>query len=113
MHPYKSPLPRLRLFVIVLLVLGICFRVVNLDRKVYWGDEVYTSIRVSGYTTSEIVQTVTQAPTTAEALQKFQRPSADKGLNGTIQGLITEEPQLTPLYFISLRFWTKIGRAHV
>ena len=106
MHPSKLPLPRLRLFVIVLLVLGICFRVVNLDRKVYWGDEVYTSIRVSGYTTSEIVQTVTQAPTTAGALQKFQRPSAAKGLSGTIQGLIIEEPQLTPLYFISLRFWT-------
>ena len=106
MYPSKLPLPRLRLFVIVLLVLGICFRVVNLDRKVYWGDEVYTSIRVSGYTTAEIVQTVTQAPTTAGALQKFQRPSADKGLSGTIQGLITEEPQLTPLYFISLRFWT-------
>lgn len=105
MYHAKSPLPGLKLFVIGLLVLGIFFRVVNLDRKVYWGDEVYTSIRVSGYTTAEIVQAVTSAPITAGELQKFQRPAADKGLAGTIEGLVREEPQLTPLYFVSLRSW--------
>jgi uncharacterized membrane protein len=38
----------LRFLVITLLVLGIFFRFVNIDRKIYWGDEVFTSLRISG-----------------------------------------------------------------
>ncbi len=34
----------LRFLIIVLLVLGLFFRFVNLDRKVYWLDEVYTEL---------------------------------------------------------------------
>jgi uncharacterized membrane protein len=107
MHYFKSPFHGLRSLVVVLLILGIFFRIVNLDRKVYWGDEVYTSIRVSGYTTAEIVKTVTQAPTSAGELQKFQTPNPEKGVAGTIQGLAIEEPQLTPLYFVMLRSWVQ------
>ena len=46
----------LRVLLITLLVLGIFFRLVNLDRKVYWYDEGFTSLRVGGYTIPEVVQ---------------------------------------------------------
>lgn len=42
-----------RFFIILLLVLGVFFRFVNLDRKVYWYDETATSLRISGYTWAE------------------------------------------------------------
>jgi uncharacterized membrane protein len=48
----------LRFLIIVLLVLGVFFRFVNLDRKVYWDDETITSLRVSGYTIEEMSQQV-------------------------------------------------------
>ncbi len=41
---------------IFVLVLGIIFRFVNLDKKYYWADESYTSLRISGYTERELIQ---------------------------------------------------------
>jgi uncharacterized membrane protein len=108
MHHSKLPSKGLRFLVIVLLVLSVFLRVIHLDRKVYWADEVYTSIRLSGYTTAEIAQTVTQSPMTAEALQKFQHPDPTKGFAGTLHGLAIEEPQLPPLYYVMLRGWGQL-----
>lgn len=46
----------LRLLLATLLVLGIFFRLVNLDRKVYSYDEGFTSLRVGGYFNQEVGQ---------------------------------------------------------
>ena len=40
--------------IVVILALGVFFRVANLDGKVYWTDEVLTSVRISGYRRGEI-----------------------------------------------------------
>lgn len=84
-------------------------RFVNLDRKVYWNDEVFTSLRISGYTQAEFIQqTFNGREIGVKDLQKFQRPNSEKGLSGTIEGLATEEPQHPPLYFIIGRFWVEL-----
>ncbi len=44
---------RLRFLIVMLLMVGIFFRFFNLDRKVYWHDETFTSLRISGYTVIE------------------------------------------------------------
>ncbi len=53
---WRKPRSGLRLLILVLLVLGVFFRCVNIERKVYWGDEAYTSIRLAGYRTEEIIR---------------------------------------------------------
>jgi len=84
-------------------------RFVNLDRKVYWNDEVFTSLRISGYTQAKFIQqTFNGREIGVKDLQKFQRPNSEKGLSGTIEGLATEEPQHPPLYFIIGRFWVEL-----
>lgn len=94
---------------IILLVLGACFRFVNLDRKAYWNDEVFTSLRISGYTKVELIQQVFNGREIGiEDLQKYQRPNAEKGLSDTIKGLAIEEPQHPPLYFTLARFWVQL-----
>ncbi len=94
--------------IVILLLLGMFFRFVNLDRKVYWHDEVYTSLRVSGYTEAELVQQVVNADEIGvEDLQKYQHINPEKGLVDTIKGLAAEEPQLTPIYYILVRFWVQ------
>lgn len=99
----------LRVIIIGLLILGLFFRFVNLDRKVYWIDELYTSYRVSGYTEPAIVQQVSEKKIfTADELQKYQRLNSDKNVTDTVKGLITEEPQLTPLYFVMARYWARV-----
>jgi uncharacterized membrane protein len=99
----------LRFFAIVLLVIGVFFRFFNLDQKLYWGDEIATSLRISGFTQVEMEQQVgTGRVVNILDLQKYQYPSPEKTVIDTIKGLALEESQLTPLYFVMVRFWVRL-----
>ncbi|MEW6491016.1 MAG: glycosyltransferase family 39 protein [Cyanobacteriota bacterium] len=113
----KSQLPQswvlpstwLRFLLVVVLVLGLFFRFVNLDRKIYWMDETYTSLRISGYKEAEVAQQLLKGQIlTLEDLHQYQRLSPEKSVVNTIEGLASEEPQLPPLYFVMVRFWAQI-----
>lgn len=104
----------LRFLIIAVLVLGVFFRFVNLDKKVYWIDEAYTSFRVSGYTEQDIAQQVSERKIfSSEELQKYQQPNSEKSVVDTVKGLVQEEPQLTPLYFVMARYWAKLFGASI
>lgn len=99
----------LRFLIIIILVLGLFFRFVNLDRKIYWMDETYTSLRISGYTESEVAQQLIQGQILSlRDLHQYQRINPEKSIIDTVKGLATEEPQLAPLYFILVRFWAQM-----
>ena len=57
---WAFPPKGLRFLVIVLIVLGVFFRFINIDRKVYWFDETFTSLRISGYTEKEAIAQLLQ-----------------------------------------------------
>lgn len=98
-----------KLLILTCLLLGLLFRLVDLDRKIYQYDETFTSLRVSGYTETEAVQTLTDQQLVSVAdLQKYQLPNAENSVIGTVSGLAAEEPQLTPLYFVLTRFWASL-----
>ena len=62
---------------IILLVIGIVFRFLNLDGKVYWGDETYTSLRIYGYTETEMIQDIFDGEViSVEDLQNYQQPQS-------------------------------------
>lgn len=95
------------------LALGVAFRLIHLDRKVYWVDEVYTSLRMSGYTETEFVsQVFTGEPLRAGDLQRYQHPSPDKSLHDTLTAL-SGNAEHAPLYFLLARFWTQTVGASV
>ena len=99
----------LQFFIITLLVLGVFFRFVNLDRKVYWIDETYTSLRISGHTETEVIQQVFDGHVVnIKELQKYQQPNPEKGLISTINSLAVESPQHPPLYYVMARFWLQL-----
>ena len=99
----------LRFLIIIVLILGIFFRFFNLDRKVYWFDEVYTSFRVAGYTSQEIDLEIFQNQLITPAdLQKFQQIKPKSTLADTIHSLVTEDPQHPPLYFSLARGWMQM-----
>ena len=94
--------------IILLIAIGIFFRVFNLENKVYWHDETYTSLRISGYTAKEVQQQVYNGSIIGiQDLIKYQQPNSEKSLIDTIKGLAVEEPQLPPLYFTMVRFWVQ------
>ncbi|NER33911.1 MAG: hypothetical protein F6J93_07665 [Oscillatoria sp. SIO1A7] len=93
--------------VAVALVLGICFRFVNIDRKVYWHDEVYTSLRISGYKGENVVEQVFDGRVIRpQDLLKYQRISPEKNLADAMDAL-KKHPEHPPLYYIIARFWSQ------
>lgn len=89
---------------IALLVIGISFRFVNLDRKVYWYDETLTSLRIFGYTRTELEESFQGQIVSASELLAFQHPHPDKGWSDTLNSLKgnAEHP---PLYYLLARLW--------
>lgn len=106
---WRLPVTGLRFLLFVLLVMGIFFRVVNIDRKFYWFDETYTSLRVSGYSGKSVQEQVFNGPAvTSQDLLKYQSINNKNNEIDTIKGLAAEEGQLPPLYFLIARFWAKL-----
>jgi uncharacterized membrane protein len=96
-----------RLLIVICLVAGVTLRFVNLEGKVYQHDETFTSLRISGYTEAAAVQALSSAGVVSLSdIKKYQHHNPETGVVETVRGLASEEPQLTPLYFILARFWT-------
>lgn len=98
----------LRILIIAVLVIGIFFRFANLDRKFYWIDETYTSLRISGYTEAELLKQISyQQIISPSDLQKYQQLNSEKTLTDTLNSLTIEDPQHPQLYYILARFWAQ------
>ncbi|YAF94430.1 MAG: hypothetical protein AB3A66_17725 [Nodularia sp. CChRGM 3473] len=99
----------LRFLIIFLLSMGILFRFVNLEGKVYSHDETYTSLRISGYTVDEVKQKIfTGRVISKESFTNFQSPNREKSFSDIIMSLATKDPQHPPLYYLIARFWVEI-----
>ena len=100
-------LPSLCLLVIVLL-LGVFFRFTKLEAKIFWVDEVSTTVRVSGYTISEVIDDLRAKDIiNRQDLLKYQAINRKRGLKDTWQAL-TQSPEHAPLYFLLTRFWLQL-----
>jgi uncharacterized membrane protein len=92
----------LKFILILVLCLGIIFRFTNIDRKVYWIDEVHTSLRSSGYSRTEFVDLAPEnSLISIEDLQKFQKIHPDRNLWMGIKALASSEH--SPLYYFLAR----------
>jgi uncharacterized membrane protein len=94
----------LELFAGALLVVGLFFRFYNLDKKVYWNDEVWTSLWLSGHHAAEMTEQVFDGrELTIHDLQRYQRISSDRGWRRTITSLAADDPKQAPLYYALLK----------
>jgi uncharacterized membrane protein len=96
----------LTLVLLLALALGIFFRVAYLDRPVYWHDETFTSLRISGYNAIEVNQSLFNGKVVGvEALQKYQQINPDKTAFDTVRSLAIDDSQHPPLYYVLVRQW--------
>lgn len=97
---------QLGLFVGIML-LGLLFRLANLEQKVFWVDEVATAIRIAGYTKAELTATLADGTlhTPAELLA-YQHLEPSTSLAATFAAL-KQSPEHAPLYFGLLRLWAQ------
>src|SRR5262245_29685802 len=101
--------PRLYLLLLILLAIGVLFRFTNLDKKVYWNDEVLVSLRLSGHTGSEVLEQVFHGHEIGvDDLQRYQRVEPNGHLRDTLISLAREDAKHPPLYYVVGRFWVQI-----
>jgi len=87
-------------------MLGVLLRFVNLEGKVYWHDEAFTSLRAGGFTVAEIVGELFQNRfVPATQLQQFQQLKPESTIADTVRSLAVEDAQHPPLYFLLARKW--------
>ncbi|AFZ44762.1 hypothetical protein PCC7418_2620 [Halothece sp. PCC 7418] len=87
------------------LLVGIWLRWENIDKKVYWHDEVFTSLRTAGYTGEEVVNELFTGEILSRSdLLRYQTLSSNTDFGQTIAALKTH-PEHPPLYYILVRFW--------
>ncbi len=92
---------------LVVLALGVFFRFYHLDRKVYWGDEVYSSLRMFGDTEAQLVARAGTL-SDAHALWTILHPAPPAGSSDPFapaRALALEEPHHTPIYYELAHFW--------
>jgi uncharacterized membrane protein len=89
-----------------IVVVGIFFRFYNLDRKVFWEDEITGAIYASGYTEAEIVAA---SPRLTDALdvQRYLEPNGSRSVTKTIGSLAAENPQHPPAYYVATHLWAE------
>ena len=89
-------------FTVVVLLLGIVFRFSYLNSKVYWIDEVHTSLRASGYSRTEFVEQAPEGKIVEIAeLQKFQQLTPERNFIAGIRAISSSEH--SPLYYVLTR----------
>jgi uncharacterized membrane protein len=100
----------LRFLCILILSIGVFCRFVALDQKIYWYDEVSTSLTVSGYTELDVVRDFAgvTAPITPADLQKYQQIKPGSTFLNAIARLTRENPHHPPLYYVLARFWAQM-----
>ncbi len=86
-------------------VLGAFFRVEHIDRRLFWSDESWTALRVSGHTYIEVRHLFDGRIHTNAEVNRFQQADPFRGLSATASGLAAEEPQHPPLFYILDHIW--------
>lgn len=105
----NKPFTKLRFLIILVLLISIFFRFANLERKVYWHDETYTSLWISGHSLEEVAKGAFSGRViTIEDLQKYQRINSDRGIIDTVKWLAKEDYRHPPLYYIIARLWVQL-----
>jgi uncharacterized membrane protein len=98
---------RFRFLIIVLLMLGIFLRFVNLDRKPYWADEVFTSRIVSGYPEGEVIEKFSQRPAvfTPPEILRYQFPNSERNFMDALK--LANLDTHPPLFNMAARIWVQ------
>ena len=96
------------ILLIFFLLLGCYFRFANLNSKIFWVDEISTTVRVSGYTIPEVSQSLQQQDILSfDDLLAYQVQSRDRTFGDTWSAL-TKSPEHAPLYFVLTRIWVQL-----
>lgn len=95
---------RTALLVAVIVIVGLFLRLLGIDQKLVWHDEIYTQLFAAGTHAREWRSEIyTGRVIPVEAVQALALNRPDRSVLDTIQGLAADEPQHPPVYYIIAR----------
>jgi len=99
---------KLMFLLLAVILIGFFFRLTNLPVKVFWVDEVSTAVRVSGYTISEMTNSLSARDIVdRQTFMLFQTIDSERTFGDSLNALI-RSPEHAPLYFLLTRFWMQL-----
>jgi uncharacterized membrane protein len=102
----RDNLPRaIATLAVVAVALGIFARFSDLDHKLFWFDEAYSMLRISGHTDRGYYALFDGSVRPAPELAAFQHIVPELGLSKAFASLAGEEPQRGPCYYLAARLW--------
>jgi len=104
-HNYSiSSQKGLRFLIVIVILIGIFFRFLNLDRKVYGFDESITTYRITHL--ESYLESLKGQIITIEKLNEFQSLNPLASANEVIEACFWV-PEHTPFYFIMVKLWSQ------
>ncbi|AFY59431.1 glycosyltransferase family 39 protein [Synechococcus sp. PCC 6312] len=98
---------------LILIGLGIAFRWANLG-QVYWHDEAYTALRLSGFTGQELNQHLFRGEVVSVAqVMDYQWPNSVRSIWETVRALAIDDAQHPPVYYLLAWLWVKTFGASI
>jgi uncharacterized membrane protein len=79
-------------------------RLDGLNRKLFWQDETFSMMRVSGHVEGDLYRIFDGRVHTAGSIVAIERLVPGRGIGATLSSL-ADEPQRGPLYYIAARVW--------
>lgn len=95
--------------IVAVVAVGIWFRFYAVDRKLYWHDEVWTSIRLAGHTSEEFSADVASRPVIHPSdflAETFPRQPASVQRNVGVG--LADNPHHAPLYYSLTSIWSAL-----
>ncbi|WP_198648634.1 glycosyltransferase family 39 protein, partial [Cyanothece sp. BG0011] len=81
----------------------------NIEQKVYWHDEIFTSLHISGFLMSDWINNLfTGDIFEPRQLQYYLQNHPHKTIGDTLKVLAIEDPHHPPLYYILVRVWRQV-----
>ncbi len=83
---------------------GVFARFERLDYKIFWPDETYSMLRITGHTEEDISARIDRRVHSVEDLRTLDRLDPKLGFRATMLSM-REEPQRGPLFYLAARSW--------
>jgi uncharacterized membrane protein len=98
----------LKFAVFAIILSGVFFRFYNIDKKVYWNDEVVTTSILGGVSYQQLEKLYRGETVPAEYVRQSLRIPDRFGVGDIAGVILNEHVQNTPLYYILLKKWVEI-----
>jgi uncharacterized membrane protein len=88
-------------------IAGTIARIDGLSGKLFWQDEAFSMLRITGHVESDLYGLFDDTVRTPESMLAIERLAPGRGVGATLSSL-SEEPQRGPLYYMLARVWAGI-----